>query len=145
MKKRFLLVVLFLVAAVAAQAQSEAYLRYSQNPNLDVAFVEGVRIDSTTTVDATVIFAKDSATMVRLMDDFGFDEADYRLLADDRNAFKSKRFGDNGAALANTSGKQAVDYAIASVYYRRICVYHVTDARQLRALLVAELSKLNNK
>ena len=145
MKKRFLLVVLFLVAAVAARAQSETYLRYSQNPNLDVAFVEGFRIDSTTTVDVTVIFANESATMVWLMGEFGFTEADYGLLAKNRNAFSSKKFDRGSASLGNTGGKQVVDYAIASVYHSRICVYHITDNHQLRAIVSAELSKLNKK
>ena len=73
MKKR-IIILLLLLASLAAQAQSEAYLRYAPNPNLNVAFVEGFRLDDSTTVDVTVISAKDSATLAWLCDDFNLKE-----------------------------------------------------------------------
>lgn len=57
MKRVLTLVVL--LAALAAQAQTELYKRYSTQPGVKVASVNGFAIDSTARVDVTVLEAED--------------------------------------------------------------------------------------
>ena len=145
MKRKVYILVLLLVVAQLAQAQSAAYLRYSQNSNLDVAYVEGFQVDSTTAVDVTVIIANDSATMEGLIDEFGF-----RLA---RAIHKVSPTSLMSAHCSKDDPTQRMegddtDIVIVSVYYRRISIYHITSPKQKKAIFLAEVlrhSNLKNK
>ena len=60
-------IILLLLATTPLCAQSDAYLHYSQNPNLDVAFIENLRIDD------TIILDKERAQWVSVKDVFTSD------------------------------------------------------------------------
>ena len=132
-----------LIAIVpSVRAQSAAYLHYSQYPSLDVAFVEGFRIDSVTTVDVTIIIANDSATTEWLIDEFDFRASlNEALKVNFIMARRSKE--DPTQRVADKS--QCYDYVVASVNDRRISIYHITDPRQSMAISLAQISKLNKK
>lgn len=52
---------LLLLASLSAAAQTELYQRYASQPDVKVASVTGLSIDSTSQVDVTVIAAEDDA------------------------------------------------------------------------------------
>lgn len=54
-----LLILVVLLAALAAQGQTELYKRYASQPGVKVASVSGFAIDSTARVDVTVLEAED--------------------------------------------------------------------------------------
>lgn len=53
------IMLLLLLASLAAQAQTELYKRYAQQPGVKVASVSGFAIDSASRMDVTVIEAED--------------------------------------------------------------------------------------
>ena len=148
------LLTLLLMVTLPLCAQSDAYLHYSQNPNLDVAFIENLRIDDTIILDVTVILAKDSATFVWLMKEFFFTQTYTKAVSD--NALDNK----NLASFTLISKKHPFnkvfydkvdecDFVLASTYYKRINIYHTRNKQQIKPLIKLATKtitpKLNNK
>lgn len=134
MKNR-LIIILLLLASLASHAQSDAYLRFAPNPNLDVAFVEAFRLDDTTTVDITVIIAKDSATFAWLCEEFNLTE-DYNEAVTKQN-HTNPRFVITWS-VAKKDPTQRVyeltegenDFCSLSLYEKQLIIYHITKRHQ---------------
>ena len=131
---------LLLMATLPLYAQSDAYLHYSQNPNLDVAFIENLRIDDTTTLDVTVIIAKDSTTLAWLMKEFYFTQT-YTAAISDNAPYKknhvsfsliSKKYPFN---VVSYNKVDECDFAVASIHKNRINIYHTHNKQQIRPLI----------
>ena len=134
------LLTLLLMVTLPLCAQSDAYLHYSQNPNLDVAFFEKLRIDDTTTVDVTIIIAKDSATWAWMIEEFKLskehDLAMSKQLQQKPNAISTRLVQKNDPSQRATKlipGE--FDFETISFFYRRINIYHITDQQQFHVLL----------
>lgn len=138
MKKR-IIIPLLLLASLAAHAQSEAYLRYAPNPNLNVAFVEGFRLDDSTTVDVTVISAKDSATWTWMIEEFNISLMNNLALSKQWYT-KPKSIGTR--IVQKNDPSQHVtelihgefDIETISFYYKRICIYHIINQQQYNSV-----------
>ena len=144
-----LLLPLFLLAAFASHAQSEAYRHYSQNPGLDVAFVEGFRLDDSTTVDITLLIAKDSAAFAWLIQEFNLAESYSKAVANlshlDSNFIITQpvtKANPTQRALNPIEGEY--DFMSISLYYKRINIYHTTD-RQQRKLIIRKIIQSMSK
>ena len=68
---KHLLLIIALLSAFAATAQTELYNRYASQPNVKVASVTGFAIDSTSQVDVTVIAAEDDQGWAWMKREFG--------------------------------------------------------------------------
>ena len=68
---KHLLLIIALLSAFAATAQTELYNRYASQPNVNVASVTGFAIDSTSQVDVTVIAAEDDQGWAWMKREFG--------------------------------------------------------------------------
>ena len=80
--KRFIIVTALTALIMCnAAAQSAAFLRYAPNPDLDVAYIEGFRIDDSTVIDVTVILIKDSATMAWLINDLHLNKYNEKIFS----------------------------------------------------------------
>lgn len=66
-----LTILLLLVSALSAAAQTELYNRYASQPSVKVASVTGFAIDSTSQVDVTVIAAEDEQGWTWMKHEFG--------------------------------------------------------------------------
>lgn len=148
--KKTVLITLFLMATLHLKAQSDAYIHYSQNPNLDVAFIENLQLDDSTILDVTVILAQDSATFVWLMNEFFFTQSYNETLS------KNESHNKNLVACALISKKQPFnkvpydkvdecDYAAASIYYKRINIYHTRNKQQIRSLIKFTTNTITQK
>ena len=119
MKKR-IIILLLLLASLAALAQSEAYLRYAPNPNLNVAFVEGFRLD---------------------------DLMRWRALDQLNNLALSKQWYTKPKSIGtrivqkNDPSQHVTelihgefDIETISFYYKRICIYHIINQQQYNSV-----------
>ena len=144
------LLTLLLMVTLPLCAQSDAYLHYSQNPNLDVAFFEKLRIDDTTTVDVTVIIAKDSATWAWMIEEF--------KLSKEHNLAMSKQWQQNPNAIStrmvqkNDPSQRATklipgefDFETISFFYRRINIYHIINNQQRESIFAHIVHKISKK
>ena len=144
------LLILLLMATLPLCAQSDAYLHYSQNPNLDVAFFENLRIDDTTTLDVTVIMAKDSAAYALLMKDFFFTQTFNNAITN--NALLKKDYvsftlisKESPIKRVSFNEVDECDFATASHFYKRINIYHTQNKQQIRTLIKLTTKKINPK
>ena len=148
--KSHLIILLLLIASLASHAQSDAYLRFAPNPNLNVAFVEDFRINDTTTLDITVILAKDSATVAWLCEEFN--------LTEDYNEAVAKKKHTNPRfvitwSVAKKDPTQRVyeltegenDLCSLSLYEKRLIIYHITKGHQKKSILGFQLHKITKK
>ena len=148
MKKRIIIPLLLLVS-FAALAQSEAYLRYAPNPNLNVAFVEGFRLNDSTTVDVTVISAKDSATWAWMIEEFNLSPMHNLALSnqlyDKPNSISTRMVQKNDPSQRTTELiPKEFDFETILFFYRRINIYHIIDQQQYDVLfrfIITNLTK----
>ena len=149
MKKKLLFTLLLAISVLPVFAQSNAYLRFSQNPNLDVAFVQGFRINDSTAVDVTVIMAKDSSAMLWLMQEFNL--MDYYIEKSslqkntDPKSILSRRVSKDDPTIPVTQNNQDGDMLVLSLLYNRINIYHITNPNQLLPILKASYPKRSSK
>ena len=148
--KKHLIILLFLLASLASHAQSDAYLRFAPNPNLDVAFVEAFRLDDTTTVDITVILAKDSATFVWLCEEFNLAENYNKGMADakhmnPRYIMTQSVSKNDPTQIVSERVEGEYDLATISLYYRKINIYHIMKKQQLKSVFAHLIHKISKK
>ena len=133
------LLILLLMATLPLCAQSDAYLHYSQNPNLDVAFFENLRIDDTTTLDVTVILAKDSATLFWMIEEFNLTEI-YNHAVSRQKHLNPRYLIARQVSKADPSCRVTklvdgeYDFLSFSIYYKRIIIFHVQNEQQLSSV-----------
>ena len=133
------LLILLLMATLPLCAQSDAYLHYSQYPNLDVAFVEAFRIDDTTTLDVTVILAKDSATLFWMIEEFNLTEI-YNHAVSRQKHLNPRYLIARQVSKADPSCRVTklvdgeYDFLSFSIYYKRIIIFHVQNEQQLSSV-----------
>lgn len=149
MKKR-IIILLLLLASLAAHAQSEAYLRYAPNPNLNVAFVEGFRLNDSTTVDVTVISAKDSATLAWLCDDFNLKEKYNEAVA--KKEHTNPRYVITWSVAKNDPTQHVFeliegeyDFCTLSLYEKRVNIYHIINKQHLLSIMGYHIRKISKK
>ncbi len=133
------LLTLLLMVTLPLCAQSDAYLHYSQNPNLDVAFFEKLRIDDTTTLDVTVILAKDSATLFWMIEEFNLTEI-YNHAVSRQKHLNPRYLIARQVSKADPSCRVTklvdgeYDFLSFSIYYKRIIIFHVQNEQQLSSV-----------
>jgi len=138
--KNHLTILLLLLASFAAHAQSDAYLRYAPNPNLNVAFVEGFRLDDSTTVDVTVITAKDSTTWAWLIEEFNISSM-HNLALSKQWYHEPKTIGTKMVQKNDPSQHVTklihgeFDFETISFFYKRISIYHIINQQQYNSVL----------
>lgn len=67
---KFILYIVFVLSLGNAFGQTHIYEHYASRTDLEVAYLENVPLDSSTSVNATIIIAKDSAAWEWLKDEF---------------------------------------------------------------------------
>ena len=133
------LLILLLMATLPLCAQSDAYLHYSQYPNLDVAFVEAFRIDDTTTLDVTVILAKDSATLFWMIEEFNLTEI-YNHAVSRQKHLNPRYLIARQVSKADPTCRVTklvdgeYDFLSFSIYYKRIIIFHIQNEQQLSSV-----------
>ena len=148
--KRIVLLTLLLMATLPLCAQSDAYLHYSQNPNLDVAFFENLRIDDTTTLDVTVILAKDSATLLWMIEEFNLSKLyNYNLSQQKLSNPKYLMYH----MVSKTDPTRRVtklvngeyDYLSFSIYHKQIIIFHIQNEQQRKSVIGYNLRNISTK
>ena len=148
--KRTVLLTLLLLATLPLCAQSDAYLHYSQNPNLDVAFIENFRIDDTTTLDVTIILAKDSATLFWMIEEFNLTEI-YNHAVSRQKHLNPRYLITRQVSKADPTCRVTklvdgeYDFLSFSIYYKRIIIFHIHDGQQLSSIFGYSLRSISSK
>ena len=145
MKRRFTITLLILALVVVLPlllcfslrpTPSEAFLRYRDNPHLNVAYLPDYPIDDTLRLDITTITATDSTGWNTLIDDFGFGELiKATSVPGPRRAFGMKVMPK--IRIDKSCGSDTVDRDVAIVQYKERAVYmfHVKTIPQMRAII----------
>ena len=148
--KKHLIILLFLLASLASHAQSDAYLRFAPNPNLDVAFVEAFRLDDTTTVDITVIIAKDSATLFWMIEEFNLTEI-YNHAVSRQKHLNPRYLIARQVSKADPSCRVTklvdgeYDLMSFSIFYKRIILFHIQNAQQRKSVMGYSFRSITTK
>ena len=127
------------MAAIPLCAQSDAYIHYSQNPNLDVAFFEKLRIDDTTTLDVTIILAKDSATLLWMVEEFNLTKI-YNHAVSRQKHLKPRYLIINLVSKADPTCRVTklndgeYDFLSFSIFYKRIIIFHILNEHQRKSV-----------
>ena len=144
------LLILLLMATLPLCAQSDAYLHYSQNPNLDVAFFENLRIDDTTTVDITVILAKDSATLFWMIEEFNLTEI-YNHAVSRQKHLNPRYLITQQVSKADPTYRVTklvdgeYDLMSFSIFYKRIILFHIQNAQQRKSVMGYSFRSITTK
>lgn len=148
--KKHLPILLLLLASFATHAQSDAYLRYAPNPNLNVAFVEGFRLDDSTTVDVTVITAKDSATLAWLCEEFNHTEVYNEAVS--KQEHTNPRYVITWSVAKNDPTQHVYeliegeyDFCTLSLYEKRVNIYHIINKQHLISIMGYHIRKISKK
>ena len=128
--KRFIIVTALTALIMCnAAAQSAAFLRYAPNPDLDVAYIEGFRIDDSTVFDVTVILIKDSATMAWLINDLHLNKYNEKIFSK-KNPIHYFLFNvspDDPSKRIKNPRYVKHDIMIFTPHHKRITIYHNID------------------
>lgn len=144
------LLTLLLMVTLPLCAQSDAYLHYSQNPNLDVAFFEKLRIDDTTILDVTVILAKDSATLLWMTEEFNLTKA-YDYAVSQQSHLNPRYIITQQVSKADPTCRVTklvdgeYDFMSFSIYYRKIIIFHIQDKQQHKSVCGYCLRSISKK
>lgn len=74
---KFILYIVFVLSLGNAFGQTHIYERYASRADLEVAYLENVPLDSTTSVNVTIIIAKDSAAWKSLKEEFNISDSPF--------------------------------------------------------------------
>ena len=149
MKKNIILTLL-LMAAIPLCAQSDAYIHYSQNPNLNVAFFEKLRIDDTTTLDVTIILAKDSATMLWMVEEFNLTKP-YNHAVSQQNHLNPRYLITRQVSKTDPTCRVTklidgeYDFLSFSIFYKRIIIFHILNEQQRKSIMGYSLRSISSK
>lgn len=138
------------MAAIPLCAQSDAYIHYSQNPNLDVAFFEKLRIDDTTTLDVTIILAKDSATLLWMVEEFNLTKI-FNYAVSQQLHLNPRYLITHQVSKADPSLRVSkfvdgeCDFLNFSIYYKKIIIFHIQNEQQLSSVCGYSLRSISKK
>lgn len=141
---RIVLAAVVMAAAGTAAAQGDLYRRYASRTDVNVSFIEAMRIDSATTVDVTVVKAVNPEGWSWMKSEFAIPDLTPELEAFLGPSAVSVHFSPSGhpEILAKVVDKPEGDAVVIDRAGRTVCIYHIGTVEQYRRILHRELDML---
>ena len=140
--------IVFLLASLAVQAQTDLYQRYASQPGVKVASVSGFAIDSTSRVDVTLLEAVDDDGWQWMMQEFhiGILSPEQQASLSDGNdavlfARRSRSNPSNNAPVKNEEIDVAGSCYLGISYLNRTVYIFCADSEDQYDAIVALLVK----
>lgn len=138
---RFILYIVFVLSLGNAFGQTHIYERYASWTDLEVAYLENVPLDSSTSVNVTILIAKDSAVWVELLKSFHIQP---NLEIIDVNQFPIAFILCDRINPENIFHRKIMDSYYLCVNFKRftISIYQYNTLDQYQALLSYMIKKV---
>ena len=128
-------------------SQCSVLLReYRKVEGIQASYLKDFPLDDTLSVSVTILTATDSASWIRLLDDFHSPTDTCNYPSPDMSAVKSFMCPKDrlGLPMATTSVLNN-DYIIISPHNKTLCIYHIECEEQMEAILLYKIRETLKK